>query len=352
MARQTYRGRLQWIVVDDGVEPSRTTLGQDYVRRPTAEDGRHTLCENLRAALPLVRHDHVLVIEDDDWYPDTYLESMASLLAGPYDLVGLGMTKKYHLAHQRWFVDPNNEHAALFCTGMNRSGIRALSDLVERGPNNFLDLDLWQTHMRRHIETGVEDRPIGIKGMGERPGISVAHDFCSWFFEDRDRTVFHKWFGIDAAAYADFVGADLAVGVGEAALSEVTVPMRKYCTDLARTSGAEVTFDVELPSSAKLPSESVRPMLALLQKFAFIAVQNTYGVRIAGQPCEEQNWTITATTSLDHEPDRAPLESLARAVADASRGLLSVEWDHSSRRLSIGYGLCGSTLIASDGVEG
>jgi hypothetical protein len=351
MARQTYRGRIQWIVVDDGVEPSRTTLGQECVRRPHAEDGRHTLCENLKAALPLVRHDHVLVIEDDDWYPDTYLETMASLLAGPYDLVGLGMTRKYHLAHQRWFVDPNTEHAALFCTGMNRGGIRALSDLVERGPSSFLDLDLWQTHLRRHVETGVEDRPIGVKGMRERPGISVAHDFCSWFFEDRDRAVFHHWFGADAAAYADLVGADLAVEVGEIALSEVTVPMGKYCADLSRTSGAEVAFDVALPSTAKLPSESVRPILALLQKLAFTAAQNTYDVRIAAQAGEERSWTISATTSPDHEPDRASLDALARAVADAGRGLLSAEWDHSARQLTIGYGLCGAP-IASDGVEG
>jgi hypothetical protein len=94
MARQGYSGEVQWIVVDDGRVPTAVTAGQEYVRRERAGDTvRQTLCLNLRAALPLVRYEHLVVVEDDDWYPASYLDDIAGLLDGPYDMVGIGRTK-------------------------------------------------------------------------------------------------------------------------------------------------------------------------------------------------------------------------------------------------------------------
>ena len=66
MRRQTYDGTVQWIVVDDGHSPTRATQGQIYIRRePQEGDPPHTLCANLRLALPRVAHDRDGVSRSD-----------------------------------------------------------------------------------------------------------------------------------------------------------------------------------------------------------------------------------------------------------------------------------------------
>ena len=45
IGRQSYIGQIQWVVVDDGHEPTETTLGQE-VLRPEPVEG-YSLCRNL-----------------------------------------------------------------------------------------------------------------------------------------------------------------------------------------------------------------------------------------------------------------------------------------------------------------
>ena len=77
MGRQTYRGDVQWIVVDDCEEATVVTMGQTVIRpQPWWKLGAPTTqYANVRAALELVKHDKIVHIEDDDWYGPTYLET-------------------------------------------------------------------------------------------------------------------------------------------------------------------------------------------------------------------------------------------------------------------------------------
>lgn len=275
LARQTWTGRTQWIVVDDGLTPTQVTAGQQYIRRSRETDRvGQTLNLNLRTALPHVQHDHVLVVEDDDWYPPNYLADMAELLDGPEDLVGIGMTRKYHLASQRWHVDPNKEHAGLFTTGFKGKGLDVVRSLVESADeNDFLDLDLWDAEVIRRVVV-VDPRPVAIKGMRERPGISMGHDFCSWFAADTGRAVLRQWLGEEAEAYSPWVGIEAAVCVGEMTSMELFAPLAKYGRVTQRTLGARLDVDVKPPSvTVRYPAALSSPVLWVVQELVYAVAQ-------------------------------------------------------------------------------
>src|ERR1700721_1876630 len=68
---------VQWIVVDDGPFPSHVYYplqGYTYVRPDHVwSRGRNSLSLNILAAIPHVKYDFVVFIEDDDWYSPDYL---------------------------------------------------------------------------------------------------------------------------------------------------------------------------------------------------------------------------------------------------------------------------------------
>lgn len=64
MARQTYKGAIQWICADDGDVPTRFTMGQKVIYRD-AKPGVVTLADNLLAAIGHVEGEKVVVVEDD-----------------------------------------------------------------------------------------------------------------------------------------------------------------------------------------------------------------------------------------------------------------------------------------------
>src|ERR1035441_2250038 len=71
IARQTWKGPIQWIVVDDGDDPLEIkfpgVLLTHIFPEPEWKPGQNTLARNLLAAIPEVFYDNVLFIEDDDW---------------------------------------------------------------------------------------------------------------------------------------------------------------------------------------------------------------------------------------------------------------------------------------------
>src|ERR1017187_10281901 len=79
---------VQWIVVDDGeVQTHVPYMGDNAVVeekliRPPHRwtPGRNTLALNLLAAIPHVKWDYVILIEDDDAYATGYMETQLSRL--------------------------------------------------------------------------------------------------------------------------------------------------------------------------------------------------------------------------------------------------------------------------------
>jgi hypothetical protein len=203
MAQQSYTGSIQWIVVDDGKRPTNPTMGQKYIR--TKPMHRHSLCRNLRAAIPHVTGDLVFVIEDDDYYHPHYLSTMAGRLHHA-DLVGEFGAKYYYVREQSWrHRFETEQHASLCRTGMLRSVLQTLMACAE-GDHPSVDLRLWRRWKGSKASwidaAGTQSMCVGIKGVegrssrGWRPAKDAASDLTS--------QVLRKWVGKDAEVYKAF----------------------------------------------------------------------------------------------------------------------------------------------------
>ena len=200
MRQQSYTGQIQWIVVDDGMTPTTCTMGQEYIReRPL---NYHSLCRNMRAAIPRIKGDVVLVIEDDDYYHPHYVSTMVGRLQHA-DLVGEFGAKYYYLKHRSWRHNVNSEHHASLCrTGMTRAVVPMLTE-VAQGKHPSIDLRLWRqwtgTTLSWRDPDGTQSLCVGIKGVdgrqshGWRPSRNAQRD--------RDREVLRRWVGEDARYY-------------------------------------------------------------------------------------------------------------------------------------------------------
>ena len=198
MSQQTYSGQVQWIVIDDGVTPTTCTRGQEYIRQKPMN--QHSLCRNLRTAIPHIEGDCIFVIEDDDYYAPHYLSTMVGRLQRA-DLVGEFGAKYYYLKHQSFRHNHTSEHHASLCrTGMTRNVLKALEQCAQ-GYHPSVDLRLWRvwkgsTFSWRDPE-GTQSLCVGIKGVegrqsrGWKPSQNARYD--------EGLETLRKWVGPEAA---------------------------------------------------------------------------------------------------------------------------------------------------------
>ena len=205
---------VQWIVVDDVSE-----LGLGSCPFPKTAHGRlsvqylnlgriwrpgmNTLAMNLLAALPHVKHDAVLFVEDDDVYKPDYMRLQLARLEH-HELVGEAVSWYYHLPSRCWRVLRNANHASLCQTAMRSSMLPALELLCRKSNTSFIDWNLWgmfpsRTRQMSHGEPSV----VGMKGLPGRPGIGIGHrpDLGAGWDSDPDHAKLREWLGTDAEAY-------------------------------------------------------------------------------------------------------------------------------------------------------
>jgi hypothetical protein len=198
ISQQTYTGQIQWIVVDDGIEPTTCTMGQHYIRqRPMPH---HSLCRNLRAAIPHIEGECIFVVEDDDYYSPHYLSTMVGRLQRA-DLVGELGAKYYYLRHRSFRHNHQSEHHASLCrTGMTRAVLGTLERCAQ-GWHPSVDLRLWRawkgsTFTWRDAD-GTQSLCVGMKGVegrqsrGWKPSRNAVRD--------TDLKTLEKWVGKEAA---------------------------------------------------------------------------------------------------------------------------------------------------------
>ncbi len=176
ISRQTFRGTIQWIVVDDGKTETELRMGQQRIRRlPRSDDPPHTLALNLKKAIPHVASEKVLIIEDDDWYAPNYLEVMSQHL-DRFELVGEGHSFYYHLGERLYRPCGNERHASLCQTGFRRSAVLQSLNSVCESTDKFVDLRLWKYFVGKRKVFVSSPGPIalGIKGLPGRPGQTMG----------------------------------------------------------------------------------------------------------------------------------------------------------------------------------
>jgi glycosyltransferase involved in cell wall biosynthesis len=201
MSRQTMKFD-QWIVVDDCENPTPCNLGQEVVRRePFWKKGDMTLPLNILAALPLVKGEYILIIEDDDWYHPDYIKTMVEKLQN-YDLVGGGLAHHYNVSNYRHRIHKNSGHASLCQTGFRNSVKDSIQSCIESNlDKRFIDMHIWKLPLTKLVFTdsvncvGMRNMPIG------RLGIGGGHDNTSGRPDSAPFETLRKWIGDDVKYY-------------------------------------------------------------------------------------------------------------------------------------------------------
>lgn len=101
--------------------------------------------------------NQVYIIEDDDFYPETYFEKLQSVNS---DFIGEEKTTYYNLRNKTWQTMSHPGRSSLFITGFKLSVLKDFN--WPKKTERFLDISLWsyaKTKKRKFVETGA----IGIK---------------------------------------------------------------------------------------------------------------------------------------------------------------------------------------------
>lgn len=214
----------QWLVIDDGKTPTSNQVIEAlpnyavYLRRePREQEPEHTLNLNIQYALPHIKGDAIVFCEDDEYYSPEYLGTMYSKLLH-YEAVGICRSRYYNIQSFRSYTHSNREHASLAQTGIQKSFLKELANLLEGDP--FIDIRIWSKISGSEIppwgklkrvplqERVVNGRGllfddslnnkfiyVGMKGMPGRAGIGSGHKTLQGAF-DANCNILKKWISI------------------------------------------------------------------------------------------------------------------------------------------------------------
>jgi len=167
-----------WAVVANGQQVPTLTANQTILRPSGCLSDAPGFLRSLAFGLHQISgqdFDAVAFIEDDDYYPPTYLESLLGQL-NKQDLAGIHHVPYWH-AQKRLMRPVISEHAALAFTAIRRRLIPALqhhigAELMTDRPSPFVDTWLWD-----HFKGAAWVKPdcVAVKGMPGTPGIGLWH---------------------------------------------------------------------------------------------------------------------------------------------------------------------------------
>lgn len=204
MAAQT-RPPDQWLVLDDGGEPSRCTMGQEYYFLPHCR-GRESLTKKIHVAFQagLVRGDVCVIWENDDYYAPTWIEWCADKLQR-LALVGEGRALYYNVLYRYWFEHENMRHASLCSTAFTRAVYPTVQTMAVN-PNPYIDDRLWRKFRgRKKVFASPKRLVIGLKEMPGMPGYGSGRgEPGPGCFRDPNLTKLREVIGEDANLYASF----------------------------------------------------------------------------------------------------------------------------------------------------
>lgn len=205
--RQTYKGALQWIVIDDSNPPTRCTLKQEYYRGPKLwEPHYNTHRPNMEFALTKVKGEYVYIIEDDDWYAPNYLESYLQILKQVH-IAGEAYARYYHVKVPGHRQLVNHTHSALSQTAFRTKSILPFMVKAVNSGELYFDTHLW-ANIRAHgvskallSDSGLS---VGMKGLPGRSGLTPSHREMRDYMYDVAHARLISWIGDDVQNYTHF----------------------------------------------------------------------------------------------------------------------------------------------------
>lgn len=206
MKRQTYKGQIQWLVIDDCKPETKCNLNQEYYRGPRDwQPGLNTQRFNMELALEKVKGDIIFPIEDDEYYAPNYIETMVEFLKH-VSIAGISRARYYHVKIPGYKLLPNEKHAALSQTALRKDCLHLLKGAVNSGEFYF-DGQLW--HKARQIQKrslliANTNLSIGIKGLPGRTGLTPGHKEKDYLY-DANHAMLSSWIGADKLYYMPFM---------------------------------------------------------------------------------------------------------------------------------------------------
>lgn len=205
MARQTYKDRVRWIIVDDCLPRTEISRPPDnwtvevLSPSPAWAPGQNTQQRNMLAALAVIRDDErVVIVEDDDWYGPDYL-SVVSQQLETCDLVGQSLSRKWSLGNRRGRELLDTRQASLCCTAMKGRALKEFRRVAAEG-HRLMDMVLWRRSQPSQFFGG--SHVVSIKCVPGRQGIDSGHSDDFGNFDDPDGVRLKQWIGEkDAEAY-------------------------------------------------------------------------------------------------------------------------------------------------------
>jgi hypothetical protein len=214
MKRQTYTGKVAWVIVDDAIPVSTDCVtsdfrGWDIVKvypKPSWTVGKNTQARNIAAGIQALINNYskneieaIFIIEDDDYYRPIYLERMMAHFNG-FDLIGEMKTIYYNVQWRRYITNNNTIHASLFQTAFTYDVIPILEKCLA---HKFIDCNLWPKVEKRNIFYE-NDLAVGMKGMPGRGGIGAGHSKAMSMRDDTNMRYLAKLIGEDFKLYERF----------------------------------------------------------------------------------------------------------------------------------------------------
>lgn len=217
MKRQTYSGKVVWIIIDD-CNPRTTDEIQDFPQNWTIikvypvsswQPGQNTQGRNIAEGINILLANYrkediegIFIIEDDDYYKPTYLERMTPRLAG-YQAIGERNTIYYNVFFRTSFTHVNTGHSSLFQTAFTIEALPIFEDCLSQ---RFIDMSFWPRLSRVNLFND-DNLSIGIKGMPGRYGIGSGHARLRNMPQDHEWNYLTRLIGIeDARLYVGYYG--------------------------------------------------------------------------------------------------------------------------------------------------
>lgn len=136
-----------------------------------------TLCDNLIGSLPMVEGDLIVIFEDDDYYPPTWVEECVRAIESGVDAFGDARSHYYHLGLKRYRIFNHSDRASLSTTAFKRELVPTL--IAGCLSHKAIDIRFWRKLRELEKPTLLRDDPtplvVGLKGGPGLPGMGVGH---------------------------------------------------------------------------------------------------------------------------------------------------------------------------------
>lgn len=209
---QTSTFPIQWIIVSDQNDFPKVKTTQPNIRveqykapkewDPESEYNTHR--GNMELALSKVNGQYIYIMEDDDYYAPTYLNTMMQALTMT-EAVTMVRSKYFHIGLPGYKELHNTVHGSLANTAISKWALPRLIKAVNSG-HLYFDGVFWEEHLkakRPHIFIGNSNISVGIKGMTGRVGITPSHRDLRDYLIDPTLSKLKEWIGESYQPYLE-----------------------------------------------------------------------------------------------------------------------------------------------------